>query len=393
MMEHAIPIYAAGVSPTGWGVIAACATAVVALMTLTFNQMKQHKESIDEKVSKAVDAKIGRTLTDLRASESEVKVTAEEAQHIEQQLREGLAQSKESYRDLGKVIQSATNMLPAIKKSVIAIPGELVRMARKAEATGEVSDANAYLSALSASNEGSSWDYEAGGDVAKRLRSYRLAADLYEKSTTMNPLNSTAVASLIHTQAALGQLTKEEVSKRATEHAMKYPHNREVIGKCCNAFISLEDYEGLLQFCNELMKRAPEEPIIWRNLAIALEELAAPATDISKAYDNHLSYISKRGDEKLDNVIRPYLRFVLRERQYEKAREILKKALRENPRSIELLESYAEVEIADSNLDQAALCYEKIAEISDGGDSDEIASEGMKTLQALRSLQRDRLVP
>ncbi len=141
----------------------------------------------------------------------------------------------------------------------------------------------------------------------------------------------------------------------------------------------------------KLLEEVEDIPIIWRNLAVALRETGGSEEEILHTFEKAFQATAQRGDAHLSNVFYPYLGFLLTYRRFDDAQTLFEKTLRENPRSTDVLQAYAEFRMSSfDDLRKAEQCYNLLIQIADE-DSDESAAlegqNGLKKLAALQALQ------
>ncbi len=105
------------------GLIAAIATAAAAVATLFFRELARRRTDLDEKVEKAVNARIGNTLISLREFESKAKASLEETMssgaEIEQHLKERLDLSEQQTNRLSELLEKASSVVPSLEDFTI----------------------------------------------------------------------------------------------------------------------------------------------------------------------------------------------------------------------------------------------------------------------------------
>jgi tetratricopeptide (TPR) repeat protein len=349
-----------GSGPNEWGLVAAVATAIVAVAALLLREMQRRRADLDQKVSDAVSASFGRTLFELRQFEDDVKesvaVAARSATDIEQQLRDLLETSEARSERLTELLSNATDIVPRLEAAQFAVPSLLVAQAMKASTLQEGLE---HLSALLRLEVASGDELEAGGNIAmQRFGANSLAIELFDRATKQNPTNGSAAASSIRLRAQAGALGPNEALSQISEVAKRLPLDRNAISEALNFFTEIDDYEGMLSFVDELLETEPENALLLRNRAIALIALGRPEEG-EAAYDQSYRLARERGQEnEVSNTARPYAGWLIRQGRLDDAQRILEGALGADPDSADLLRLLGDLLDMRNDPDLAAWCYE-----------------------------------
>ena len=378
-----------------WGLVAAVATAVAALATLGLRELQRRREDLDQKVGNAVSAGLGRTLLEFRQLEEGAKArldaVLETAAGIEQELRERLEVSETRSARLAELLEAAADVVPQLEGAQPAVPSLLVFQAMSADQD----KAMAYLAALLNSELASSDELAAGGALAlRRLGASALALDLYAKAAEVNPRNADAAASAIRLRTRGGQLTVEEGIAQMTTVISEYPRERNALSEALNLFVDLDDYQGMLEFVDQLLEADSTNPLLWRNRGIALDELHKPKDEVIPAFRKSFDLALQGGDEsEASNTARPYAGFLLRAGEFSQAQRVLERALSIDPRSSQLLNLRGDLELANGDFAAAEWCYRSAIQFAGAPGEKAAAEDRVQKLRARQELVERGLVP
>ncbi len=349
------------ISGTLWGLIAAGATAVIAIVTLVLRERQTKRENLDQKVANAVNAGIGRTLLDYREFEADVRTSldaaAKSAAGIEHQLRERLEGSEEHSKRLAELLERAADVVPRLETSRHAIPAMLLAEAARAESPD---DALGLLSALLDAKDATADDLEAAADLAReRFGADALALALYKRATATNPALVTAQASLLLLQTHAGLIPLAEGKIGLSTLAKDNSTNRNAVSEAFNVFTTYGDYAGLLILVDELLALNSELALLWRNRAVALVHLGR-TSEGEEAYRRAYEISDAKGDDhERSNTARPYAVFLMEERQFDRAAAVLEGALGGDPDSSGLLRLLGDLSGKMADDQRAALYYKE----------------------------------
>jgi len=351
---------ASGLSGSSWGLIAAIATAAVAVATLVLRELQRRRADLDQKVANAVNASIGRTLLEYREFEIGVRASLEEAvesaTQIQLQLQERLSGSEAQSARLGELLDNASDLVPRLETSRSAIPSLLVSEALRA-ATPE--EGLGSLSALLASHDAGADNLELAGDIARQnFGADALALALYERAVQINPARVAAEASLILLQTNAGSLPLDEGRIRISNLAKANPDNRNAISEALNLYTTYDDYAGMLELVDELLTIDEQKALLWRNRAIALSHLGR-RDEVEAAYARSYEIASSKGDvDERSNTARPYASFLIEREKYDDASRILEGALAGDPAEARLLLTLGDLWDRREDRQRALRCYE-----------------------------------
>ena len=351
---------ASSVSGSTWGLLAAVATAVVAIATLVLREAQRRRTDLDQKVANAVDASIGKTLLEYREFEVAVRTTlestAQSATDIERQLQERLSVSESQAARLGELLDHAADLVPRLESSQSAMPSRLLSEAMRA-ATPE--EALGPLSALLASDEAGADNLELAGDVARqKFGAEALARALYRRAVEINPSRVAAQASLILLETNAGALTIDEGRAQISALAKANPGNRNAISEALNLYATYEDYDGMLGLVDELLAVDDNKAILWRNRAVALSHIGRPS-EVEAAYARSYAIANDADDDdERSNTARPYVAFLLQMKRYEDALRILEDTLDRDPEEDRLLLMLGELWDKRGDREKAMQCYD-----------------------------------
>jgi tetratricopeptide (TPR) repeat protein len=348
------------IATASWGVVVATATAAVAVVTLVLRELQRRRADLDQKVNDAVSAGIGRTLLEYREFEAHVRASLEAtvrvATEIEHQLQERLQGSEERSARLEALLANAAEIVPRLEASRTVIPSMLLVEAAQAQSSDE---ALGYLSSLLDATDATGDTLETAGDLAReRFGADALALALYERATQRNPSLVSARASEILLKTKGGQLSLEQGREAMSDLVKSNPHSRNALSEALNLYAAYYDYQGMLELVDELLALDAEKPLLWRNRAVALDNLGRKE-DAETAFARSEELTEASGeDEERANTARPYALFLMRAGRLKDARRVIQGALVGDPGSTGLLRQLGEVWEKGGNEERAKSAYE-----------------------------------
>ncbi|MFF9284903.1 tetratricopeptide repeat protein [Streptomyces griseosporeus] len=377
-------------STTNWALVGPLIGGIVAAVALVFAERHRKRETVQTVVDRAVDARIGQVFREFSEYESSARKALEGAQGMERQLQQRLEASKSLTARLDELLGSGDRAVSALEDSKAMIPELLLRQAKEADTP----TALAYLSKLANSPIASSDEFERGGDAAFKLKSYELAMKLYERAVEVTPQNATARASLIRARARLGKTSIEDAVKEISDLALAHWNNRTVVAEACNTCMDFDDYESLKALCEGVLEVDPKSVTAWRNLAIARDDLDFPADEVKEAYERALQCVRVGFDESSDiaNTAKVYVNFLKDQRDFDKAREIIRRGLEADPGLEILLLLLGEIEVASGgDIGLALWCYQEVAKSDSSASSLAIAK--LQEFSKRADLERVGIIP
>ncbi|MEU5367000.1 tetratricopeptide repeat protein [Streptomyces sp. NPDC005925] len=378
-------------SATNWVLVGPLIGAVVAAVGLIVAERHRKRETVQTVVDRAVDARIGQVFREFSEYEASARNALESAQSVERQLEQRLGASESLTHRLDELLGSGDQVVTTLEKSKAMIPALLLEHAKNSD----VPTALGYLSSLANSPIAASDEFERGGDAAFKCRSYELAMKLYERALEVTPQNATARASLIRVRARLGKTSLEDSVQEISNLALAHPNNRTVLMEACNTCMDFKDYRSLKDLCEGILKVSPKSVTAWRNLAIALDDLGFPENKVKAAFENALQYVRVGFDESSDiaHTAKVYVNFLKDHKDFEKAREIIRRGLEADPGLEILLILQGDLEVVSGgDVGLALWCYKEVAT---GGDSSTsaIAITKIEELAKRANLEKVGIVP
>lgn len=287
---------AAVVSPgQNWGLIAAVATAAVAVATLLLREWQRRRADLDAKVDQAVNARLGTFLISINEIQEKARANVDEmvasAKSSSDTLQSLVKDTEPDRRRLEELIASATEILPDVEKLQDVLPRILIDRANKSGEPGEIAG---FLTQLRDSESSTSQDLADGGRLAiDKLAADQLALSLYDVALKRNPRNFLAEASRIRIAARMGTLDPNEASQRMTALALANAGNVNLISEIVNFYLlESKDYDTLQHLLQQLYNRAEGSQmrsLLSRNLAVTLDQKGAADEDIVRSMKTHLS--------------------------------------------------------------------------------------------------------
>lgn len=353
---------------SSWGLIAAIVTAVAALVTLLLREFQRRREDLDQKVSNAVSAGLGRTLVEFRQMEEGAKETLNtvlaNAERIENALRERLAVSEQQAERLSELLTQASDVVPRLADAQTSVPSLLLQHAETAEPATAVGSLIALLKSEFASSDVLT---DGGNVAARRQLGPALALELYDRALALNPNDADAMASGIRIRTTVGQLSIEQGIAQITEVVERNPLDRHAASEALNLFIDFDAYGDMLRFVDRQLEAGTgNTALLWRNRGIALRALQRPPDEIIDAFRRGFDLATESGDEgEISNMARPYAGFLRRTGKLDDARVVVQAALKGSPRDAQLLCVLGDLESDAGRFDSAVLCYELAVECAD----------------------------
>jgi tetratricopeptide (TPR) repeat protein len=324
--------------------IGTLAAALGAILGNWIAHRSARKADMAQQVSKEVEAKIGTVLMSLRALEDEARKQLTQLATIldrkQQELTTAVQDKEEALRHLvttsaqqAQEIEAILNRAHALIPLVGAAELVPIQLLSEAESAGDATAKTACLLRILEHPDSDAPILERAGDLARQQLSNRsLAARLYKRATELDPERITARAEYL---ALLAYVAAERGSARnqILELAKTFPNDATVMNCLVNFFIRVGDYKGLLDSVTPFLHISRRKALLWRNIAVAREELGAPSSEIEEAYENALAL----GDEgAYVNAARPYIPYLITKGELDKAEAILNRALSYQPGEGEL---------------------------------------------------------
>jgi len=344
-------------SGPNWGLIAAVATAAVAVATLILREWQRSRADLDAKVDKAVNARLGTFLISINEIQEKARANVDEmvasAKSSAETLQSLVKSTEPDRRKLEELIASVTEILPDVERLQDVLPRILLDRATKSDEPREIAG---FLTQLRDSGYSTSQDLAEGGNLAiSKLSADQLAHSLFNAALRRNPRNLVAEAAGIRIATRTGVLDPGEASQRMTALALANGGNLNLINEVVNFYLlESKDYEALQRLLQQLFDRAEVSQIksfLSRNLAVILDQTGAADEDIVRAYEDSLKQSKTKSD--LTNVARAYAAFLLKTNRLERMRQLLTSALRLDPTSAVLLRSFGEFQIRMGDFDAA----------------------------------------
>ncbi|MFD8225396.1 hypothetical protein ACFV16_14630 [Streptomyces massasporeus] len=376
---------------TNWALVGPLIGAAVAAVGLFFAERHRKRESVQTVVDRAVDARIGQVFREFSEYEASARGALESAKGMERQLEQRLEASQSLTTRLDELLGSADEVVSTLEDSKAMIPALLLEHAKEAD----VPTALGYLSSLANSPIATSTEFERGGDIAFKKKSYELSMKLYERAIEIIPQNATAEASLIRTRARLGKTSLQDAVKEISSLALAHPNNSTVLSEACNTCMDFEDYGALRDLCEGILDLTSRSVTAWRCLAIARNDLGYPADEVKAAYERALESVRAGFDESSDiaHTAKSYVNFLKDQRDFDKAREIIRRGLEADPGLAILLILLADVEVASGgDIGLALWCYQEAANSEDASES-LIATTRLQDLSRRADLEAMGIIP
>lgn len=314
----------------------------------------QHtKESLEQRVERAVKGQVGDRFMDfLDVGERTAREMAELTQEAKSQSEKMISDAEEQLdrlkrgqdvlHQLEDLLNRAERVIPNLDVLSAAVPAAMLRELEGPHV--EPPQVIAILETLLAAPGVTSKQLEEGGDRARELlEDLPLSRKLYKAALQANPSNVSARAELLGIDLLESDEARAEVAREELkELALAQPTERTPLIKLLNDYVRRDRYDDMEALIRDQLKKFPDEPLLWRNLAVALSSLNRPASEVGAAYERAIelsSHPDRVGD--LVNTAKSFVSWLAYQGQPERANEVLHMALREMPTEDELyLASY-----------------------------------------------------
>jgi hypothetical protein len=374
--------------------IAASATAgaaVVGLIPLTLREIQRHRDTLDSRVQRAVDAAYGKSLKTFRELEQQLTGLISQARSASEEVTVRVGELEQQTHPmvakLQGLIEEAAGLIPTLPSPEV-IPEVLLR---RADHTPDAGEATALLRLLLDHPDATSEQLERGGDLARQeLQNERLAIRFYKRSADVNPANLSARAEILALEAHGTEPRRHDAFAELITLAEANPNAKNAITKALNAFVDESDYEGMLRFIEQILpKSVSARPLLLRNKAVALNNLQADRAEVDEAYEQALLE-ARRSGAKGDaaNIIRPYASLLVRRgttADLEHARILVLEGLWGTPTDAGLYLNKGAIEAEQRDFDEARKSFNKALKF---GDPDErsYAQNQLEELEAREGL-------
>ncbi len=360
-------------------IIAALTTALgygLAELRHVRERQRQQREDLDKRIAEKVNAKFGELFEDIRKTDSLTRTqlasleesrdalqTAhnslqEQTRQMQGQLEATLAERKAQIEELlrrtmesssqletfqqrfGALASTAESSLP--RRIVIALRDERDDAKRLALFTNLL---NSDPDALTA---------EVAGDLARKDNNLALAEQLYALALSKDPDNARIQAEQQYTRGIRKSFTTDIRAK--LESLVTSSDDVHVLNTLINMHIHLRDYDGLQRLCRKQLESCTtnKRPVLWRNLAVALDELGSKPDEVIQAYESAME-----GGTAADmaNAARPFVDYLIRQGKFEVAHRVVSRALKRIPLSTDLLIRLAEVLVVSGKVTEGEIVY------------------------------------
>lgn len=317
----------AAISTTDIATIVSISLAALAGFTGLGIFLYSRKQRLDTLVNDKVSANIGRRYVELTNIGERIQDLHTELATERTEVQELIQNASEANKQIEEIRNYWQSVLPT--KESFERGDELVMIdIQKSIATSDMEQTIRLLHLLLDHSKDSKILERAGDRARLDIFNPALAIRLYERAIEMNPRNWSATAELLalrvnetsETESAIASLKKlafehpEEpnaLSKLTTSLRLRcqrerggpafqdlkdlvtaYPTNPYVLGGMCNAFMDLDDYDGMLSYIDGLLSK-PEtfdnnpayRMILLRNMGIAQSSIGKPRSEVTATYE------------------------------------------------------------------------------------------------------------
>lgn len=374
--------------------VTAAVGAAVAAAGFLLTGWHKNRESLDKRVERAVKGQVGdrfmdfldvgeRTTKEISDLTHSAKAQSEEmiadAQMRLDQLREGQV----LLNRLDELLQRAEQVVPNLDAISEAAPAALLRDLDTPNA--DPAKVVAILTRIEESPTASSKQLEIAGDRAKDLlEDVQRARSLYERAVERNPANLSAKAEILAIDMQSGPVGQTTAAREELKDLIRaHPSARVAIALLFNDYIENDEYSEMEAFIRELLAKIPDDPLLWRNLAIALSRSSSDTDEVKAAYERSMaSARAAQGDGDLVNTSKVYVTWLARQERYDDAARVLDEALRAAPDEVELYSAAFRLEMARGDRAKAARAAELMERLGGRG----AAAVGRRMRSGLNSL-------
>jgi hypothetical protein len=282
-----------------WTLVAPLAGAFVALLAFVIGQMQRSRQESQQRISTAIDAKLGGVLLDLKKFELDASQRLSdfrtEATSYEQQLAEHLSKADELTQKLDDLVKRGAQLIPPMEEAE-SIPAILALRARQALDKAEYAHATSILLSLANNNDADARSLHTGGDLARLfLRNDKLAAKLYKAATEADPNHVSAAAEYLALTIILDPNSRKMALQQIFELAENNPLAEVPTRRCIDATWAISDYEGVLRISEALLGKSQHKAMVWRNIALAHQWLRHGDDLIVEAFENGMNALRETG--------------------------------------------------------------------------------------------------
>ncbi len=349
------------------------AGAAVATGGFLLNGLRGRRESLDKRIERAAKSQIGDRFLDFvdmseRARQdldTLTKRTLDQAQAAMSEAEARLSQlntSQDVQSKLEKLLSRAELILPEIDTIAASSPVALIE--RLSEPQLSASGAAALISELMTRSSANGRQLEKAGDIAREvLDDDVLAREAYSLAIERSPENISAQAELIALDLKGTTEKRQRAQEKLRNLAINNPTVRTPLIKLLNYFTMNDEYEAMESFINSLLehsaedaslKRFSDDPLLWRNLALALSHTSDNIEKVKESYEHALTLAHRPdGDGDYVNTARPYSNWLIYQGDLATAADILNRAAELFPMEASIYFGRYRLEIARGDLSKA----------------------------------------
>lgn len=358
--------------------IATIAATVGTLLGVFIAQKQASREALDTFVSKAsLDAKIGNTLISLRELESEVRqqlsdllqqledkkkqLTLDIASR-EQTLTEIIEKSSLQAQTIEELLERANTFIPSIETAEL-IPSQIYLRAQSADNPYEKTT---LLSKVLEHPDSDSRILELSGDLARQqLMNFSLAKKLYQRSVQLDPDNISARSEYLRLMS-YSPSEREKAKEEIVNLAKNNPNDSVVVSNLMNFLLQISDYQEAEKIGLQLLEHSNKKSLLWRNIAVARQQLGTSDDEVDKAYD---AAFGCGDNDDFVNSAKPYIDLLIKRGELERALEITNQALFFEPSYAFFHKFRGDIYKLLGQYDKAREAYELFGRLGDEEDS------------------------
>jgi hypothetical protein len=371
--------------------------AGVAAAGFFLNSLRGSRETLDKRIERAAKSQIGDRFMDFlevgeRARREMATLTSEtlgQAQAVIADAQSRLKQLEASQAveaQLEALIARAELVIPELSTIEAASPVALGQQLDTAQL--EPPRAAAIISRLKSHPSANARQLEKAGDVAREvLEDVPLARELYGLASERDPQNVSIRAELLAIDLTRDDATAANARDELQTLAVRNPTVRNPLIKLLNDFVEREDYKTMENLIRQLLEQFPNDPLLLRNLALALSHVSDDVHAIDDTYRQSLQYADKPdGESDFVNAARPYANWLIYQGRLEEAERVLRQAWQKRPMEDSLFLTWYRLEMARGDIPRARRALDVMGRL--GGVQEEfIARKFQAGLDAMTYLE------
>lgn len=377
----------------GAGVAAVLAVlgAIGGAVAFILRRRDQGEAQLRDRIALEVDARIGRSLADIRQLQSEatsgVEAATEGARNTIEMLEKALEAASPSVLRLEEILRQVEPIVETADAFQVA-PRLLLIEAMAEENSAR---ATARLAQLLISEDATAADLERAGDHARQqLGDTGLALKLYTAALERDPMSVTAQAERLHLLADTRERTEAQLALESL--ARTHLNEPDIVGRLHDFYVQISDYDALRRISEELLAAgSTQRSRLYRGVGIAKRHLTYPEAEIIDSYEKALEAGRGRTDDFV-NAAAAYAVALVEMNRLQRAWEVLNEAITLMPTDARLHFHRGEVLQRNGDYARARQNFER-AVVLGNPEERRAAQERQAGLIVIESLQAEDAQP